>query len=39
MNNRFQAVDYEAVLNHTIRIQDVLPEQHLARFIVAAVAV
>ena len=38
MNKRFQTVDYAAMLNETIRIQEVLPEQHLARFIVAAVA-
>src|ERR1700693_346249 len=38
MSQRFTSVDYEAVLNQTIRIQDVLPEQHLARFIVTAIA-
>jgi transposase len=38
MSERFTSVDYDAVLNQTIRIQDVLPEQHLARFIVGAIA-
>lgn len=38
MSQRFTPVDYEAVLNQTIRVQDVLPEQHLARFMVAAIA-
>lgn len=38
MSQRFTPVDYDAVLNQTIRIQDVLPEQHLARFIVGAIA-
>lgn len=38
MSQRFTPVDYEAVLNQTIRVQDVLPEEHLARFIVSAIA-
>src|SRR5713101_1945270 len=38
MSQRFTSVDYDAVLNQTIRVQDVLPEQHLARFIVGAIA-
>ncbi len=38
MSERFTSVDYDAVLNQTIRIQEVLPEQHLARFIVGAIA-
>lgn len=38
MSQRFTLVDYEAVLNQTIRVVDVLPEQHLARFIVGAIA-
>ena len=38
MSQRFTPVDYEAVLNQTVRVQDVLPEQHLARFIVGAIA-
>lgn len=38
MNGRFQTVDYEAMLSQTVRIQDVLPEQHLARFIVTVIA-
>jgi transposase len=38
MSQRFTPVDYDAVLNQTIRVQDVLPEQHLARFIVGAIA-
>lgn len=37
MSQRFTPVDYEAVLNQTIRVQDALPEQHLARFMVAAI--
>ncbi len=36
MSQRFTSVDYDAVLHQTIRVQDVLPERHLARFIVAA---
>ncbi len=38
MSERFTKVDYDAVLNQTVRIQDGLPEQHLARFIVGAIA-
>jgi transposase len=38
MNPRFTSIDYDAVLKQTVRIQDVLPEQHLARFIVAAIS-
>ena len=38
MSQRFTPVDYEAVLNQTVRVQDVLPEQRLARFIVGAIA-
>lgn len=38
MSQRFTPVDYDAVLHQTIRVADVLPEQHLARFIVGAIA-
>ncbi len=34
MSRQFQKPDYEAVLNKTIQVSEVLPEDHLARFIV-----
>src|SRR5439155_13708355 len=38
MPRRFVTADYEATLNRTIRLGDVLPPTHLARFVVAATA-
>src|SRR6266542_1944102 len=38
MPRRFVTADYEATLNRTIRLGDVLPPTHLARFVVAAIA-
>src|SRR5579859_4830381 len=34
MTRQFQKPDYEGVLNKTIQVSEVLPEEHLARFIV-----
>src|SRR5260370_496376 len=34
MSRQFQKPDYEAVLNKTIQVSEVLPEDHLARFVV-----
>jgi transposase len=34
MSRQFQKPDYEAVLNQTIQVSEVLPEDHLARFVV-----
>jgi len=34
MSRQFQKPDYEAVLNKTIQVSEVLPEEHLARFVV-----
>jgi len=34
MSRQFEKPDYEAVLNKTIQVSEVLPEEHLARFIV-----
>ena len=38
MPRRFVTADYEGTLNRTIRLGDVLPPTHLARFVVAAIA-
>jgi len=37
MSRRFKTVDYMAVLDQTVRLGDVLPPDHLARFIVDAI--
>src|SRR5690349_16116580 len=38
MSRIFKTVDYEASLNQTVRLGDVLPPDHLARFLVEAIA-
>ena len=38
MSRTFKTVDYEATLNQTVRLGDCLPSDHLARFIVDAIA-
>ena len=38
MPRRFVTADYEATLNRSIRLGEVLPPTHLARFVVAAIA-
>jgi transposase len=38
MSRIFKTVDYEASLNQTVRLGDVLPADHLARFLVDAIA-
>jgi transposase len=38
MDRTFKTVDYEAVLDLTVRLGDCLPPEHLARFVVDAVA-
>jgi transposase len=38
MTRRFRMVDYDASLDQTIRIRDVLPPDHLARFIAQVVS-
>ncbi len=38
MSRTFKTVDYEATLNHTVRLGDCLPSDHLARFIVDVIA-
>ena len=37
-NKRFLTVDYEDTLNATIRLQDCLPPDHFARFLVDTIA-
>ena len=37
MSRQFQKPDYETVLNKTIQVREVLPEDHLARFVVDVV--
>ena len=37
-NRRYNTVDYQATLDVTIRLGDCLPPDHLARFVVDAVA-
>lgn len=38
MSRKFKTVDYTASLDQTVRLGDVLPSDHLARFIVDAIA-
>lgn len=38
MSRKFKKADYEASLNQTVRLGDVLPANHLARFVVDVVA-
>lgn len=38
MSRKFRTVDYEGMLNQSVSLREVLPAQHLARFIVNAVA-
>jgi transposase len=38
MSRQFQKPDYEAVLNQTIQVREVLPEDHLARFVVEIIS-
>lgn len=38
MSRTFKTVDYQATLNVTVRLGDLLPPEHLARFVVDAVA-
>lgn len=38
MSRKFKQADYEASLNQTVRLGDVLPAKHLARFVVDIVA-
>jgi transposase len=38
MSRTFKAVDYQATLDVTVRLGDLLPPEHLARFVVEAVA-
>jgi len=38
MTRKFKTADYEATLNLTIRLQEALPPNHLARFIVDVIA-
>lgn len=38
MSRKFKKADYEASLNQTVRLGDVLPANHLARFVVDIVA-
>ena len=38
MSRVFKTVDYAASLNQTVRLSDVLPPDHLARFVVEALA-
>src|SRR5512133_737322 len=38
MDRTFKTVDYEAALDMTVRLGDCLPPDHLARFVVDAVA-
>jgi len=38
MSRRFKTVDYQATLDVTVRLGDVLPPDHLARFVVDTVA-
>lgn len=38
MSERFRTVDYQASLNQTVTLAECLPPNHLARFIVAIVA-
>ena len=38
MSRRFKTVDYQATLDVTVRLGDVLPPEHLARFVVDTVA-
>lgn len=38
MSRKFKQADYEASLNQTVRLGDVLPTNHLARFVVDIVA-
>ena len=38
MSRTFKTVDYEATLNQTVRLGDLLPPDHLARFIVDVIA-
>lgn len=34
MSRTFKTVDYQATLNVTVRLGDLLPPEHLARFVV-----
>ena len=38
MTRKFKTADYDATLNLTIRLQEALPPNHLARFIVDVIA-
>jgi transposase len=38
MARRFKVIDYEKALDQTITIRDVLPPDHLARFIVRMIS-
>ncbi len=38
MSRKFKTVDYEKALDITVRLRDCLPPEHLARFIVEAIA-
>jgi transposase len=38
MSRKFQRVNYEESLNQTVRLGDVLPANHLARFVVDIIA-
>jgi hypothetical protein len=38
MNRTFKTVDYQVALDVTVRLGDCLPPDHLARFVVDAVA-
>jgi hypothetical protein len=38
MSRKFKNPDYESTLKETIRIEDVVPSNHLARFVVDVIA-
>lgn len=38
MSRKFRTADYEATLKQTIRLEEALPSNHLARFVVAVIA-
>jgi hypothetical protein len=38
MTRKFSRIDYEKALDQTITIRDVLPPNHLARFIVRVIS-
>ena len=38
MPRQFRTVDYEATLDSTVRLRDLLPDDHLARFVADLVA-